>query len=326
MDLSIVIVCYKGWDRLSRCLKSLDSFSGNRFSNEVIIVDNNSGDDGFIKLAERFKKFRFIRNTINGGFANGSNLGASFASGDYLLFLNPDTVVTENEVAKLISGTGSDASFYIVSCRQVTEDGKDSKSTGSFPGLFRVRKNPVSATGKQEAVEKVLFPDWVSGSVMMMRKDIFRDLLGFDEDFWMYSEDVDICRRACDSGGKVAFFSDIVLEHNHGGSSRINLRTTSITKCEVQISKHIYISKHKTGTEKILMHSLLIADNLFTGLLTAAAGLILFFVPKLFVRLPLFFNLAGYYCRVAFRRSWISARSVNFGKSVKRISNDARKI
>ncbi len=318
MDLSVIIVCYKGWNRLSRCLESLDSFSGNRFSNEVIIVDNNSGDDGLAEFEERFKRFRFIRNNINGGFAYGCNLGASIASGNCLFFLNPDTVVTENEIAKLITGVKSDSSFYIVSCRQVKEDGNDSKSTGSFPGLFRLRENPVATTGKQGAFDKVLFPDWVSGSAMMMRKDVFRNLHGYDEDFWMYSEDVDICRRAGNSGGRVAFFSDIIIEHNHGGSSRINLRTASVTKCEVQISRHVYIYKHKAGIEKILMHTLLIANNLFTGLLAAIAGLILFFIPKLFVWVPVFFNLAGYYCGVAFRRSWISPRSVNFRKSEKR--------
>lgn len=318
MDLSVVIVCYKGWDRLTRCLGSLDSFSGNRFSKEVIIVDNNSGDDGLARLEESFKKFRFVRNTINGGFANGCNLGASFASGDYLLFLNPDTVVTEDEIAKLIIGAKSDNSFYITSCRHVDEDGNDSKSTGSFPGLFRVRKNPVVTMSKQKEDEKILFPDWVSGSAMMIRKEIFRALHGFDQDFWMYSEDVDICRRAANSGGKVVFFSDIIIEHNHGGSSRINLRTTSVTKCEVQISRHVYIYKHKTGVEKILMHTFLIADNLFTGFIAAIAGLILFFVPKLFVRIPVFLNVACYYCGAAYRRSWISPRSVNSGKSGKR--------
>jgi hypothetical protein len=169
----------------------------------------------------------------------------------------------------------------------------------------------------QEEVGKVLFPDWVSGSAMIIRKDIFKNLHGFDEDFWMYSEDVDICKRATDSGGKVVFFSDIIIEHNHGGSSRIDLRTTAVTKCEVQISRHVYICKHKTGIEKILMHSFLIADNLFTGLIAAIAGLI-FFIPKLFVRIPVFLNLTSYYCRVAYRESWISPRSVNSGKTVKR--------
>jgi GT2 family glycosyltransferase len=318
MDLSVIIVCYKGWDRLAKCLDSLNPISGSGFSMETIIVDNNSGDDGFSKLEERFINFRFIRNKINGGFANGCNLGASYASGEYLLFLNPDTVVTEPEIEKLLTGARSDPSFYIVSCRQVREDGSNSKSTGSFPGLFRIRNKPVASADKKNEIVSVNFPDWVSGSVMMIHKDIFLSLHGFDEDFWMYSEDVDICRRARNSGGEVAYFSDVIIEHNHGGSSRINLRTTSVTKCEVQISRHVYIYKHKSGTEKILMHSLIIADNVLTGLLTAIAGLILFFIPKLFVRIPVFLRMAGYYCGVAARRSWISPRSLNFGQTKKR--------
>jgi GT2 family glycosyltransferase len=314
MDLSVVIVCYRGWDRLSKCLDSINSFTGGRFSMEVIIVDNKSDDDGFNRIEGRFNNFRFIRNSINGGFANGCNLGASFASGEYILFLNPDTIVTEHEIEELITGAKSDRSFYIVSCRQIRENGKDTKSTGTFPGLFRNRDMRDASGDRRNENEKILFPDWVSGSVMIMKKDIFISLRGFDEDFWMYSEDVDICKRARISGGEVAFFSKIIAEHNHGGSSRIDLRTTSVTKSEVQISRHVYIHKHKTGIERMLMHSLIIADNIFFGFLAAFAGIIFFYIPKLYVRVPVFFRMAGYYSGVLSRRTWISPRSVNYGK------------
>ena len=101
IDLSIIIVCYKGWNRLTKCLEALNSFQSKGFNAEVIVVDNRSDDDSIFKIEEKFPKFRFIHNEINGGFANGCNLGSRYAEGDFFLFLNPDTVATESEIEKL---------------------------------------------------------------------------------------------------------------------------------------------------------------------------------------------------------------------------------
>lgn len=306
MDLSVIIVCYKGWEKLLKCLESLGSFTCDRFTMEVLVVDNNSGDGKLDAIEAKFNKFHFIRSGINGGYAYGCNLGAANASGEYLLILNPDTIVKENDVEKLLKNSRSDPGYYIISCRQVRENNKENKTIGSFPG-FPFFKRPE----QQRNSPPVLLPDWVSGSVMMIRKEIFNSLKGFDEDFWMYSEDVDICKRAREAGGDVAFFSDITIEHNHGGSSRINLKTTSITKTEVQISRHVYFQKHKKGLERHLLHSLIIADNIITGIITGILGLALFFIPKLFVRILIFIRLVSYYYGSSKRKSWISPRSVN---------------
>jgi GT2 family glycosyltransferase len=83
IDLSIIIVCYKGWERLTKCLEALSSFTGNGFSSEVIIVDNRSDDGIFAEIEKQFPKFRYIRNEINGGYSNGCNLGAKHAGGDF---------------------------------------------------------------------------------------------------------------------------------------------------------------------------------------------------------------------------------------------------
>jgi hypothetical protein len=109
----------------------------------------------------------------------------------------------------------------------------------------------------------------------------------------------------------VALCRDIVIEHNHGGSSRINLKTTSITKTEVNISRHLYISKHKSGIEKTLIQSFLVINNIISGCVIAIPGMALFFIPKLLVRTLIFLRLISYYIVSLFRSSWISARSVN---------------
>jgi GT2 family glycosyltransferase len=321
MDISVIIVCYKGWERLKRCLEALDTFTGTRFGMEVIVVDNHSMDDTINKLEERFPKFSFLHNTINGGFANGCNLGTVNATGEFLLFLNPDTVAAETEIVKLLNAARSDPGHFILSCRQVSENGKESRAAGSFPELWNLtgflklvsgRRNKNYSTGN-----RILYPDWVSGSVIMIRREIFTKLNGFDEDFWLYSEDVDLCRRVKNMGGGIAYYRDIVVEHNHGGSSRINFKTISVTKCEVLISRHVYIQKHKKRTERAVIQAFMVINNLLTGLISGLAGIILFLIPELLVRTLVFFKLLNYYTGALLRHSWISPRSVNFGKNTR---------
>jgi GT2 family glycosyltransferase len=318
-DLSIIIVCYKGWVRLSQCLDALDSFSGNSFKSEVIVVDNKSDDVTILKIEEKFPKFRFIFNYVNGGFANGCNLGAKNAVGEFVLFLNPDTVAAEAEVEKLLNVARQNPEFGIVSCRQINEKGKESIASGTFPSLFNL-------TGFQRAIfpsrqseirnpkSEISFPDWVSGSVILMRYETFKKESGFDEDFWMYFEDVDLCRRSRNTGCEIAFCRNITIEHNHGGSSRINLNTTSLTKTEVHVSRHLYISKHKKGFEKFLIQTFLVLNNIISGGVMAIIGLLLFFIPKVFSRTLIFYRLTSYYLGSLLRLSWISPRSVNFQK------------
>jgi len=316
IDLSIIIVSYKGWARLTKCLESLDAFSGENFSMEVIVVDNKSDDPTINKLEERFSKFRFIHNSINGGFANGCNLGSKNASGEFLLFLNPDTVARESEIEKLLNVARKNPNYGIVSCRQVNERGKESVASGPFPHLFNLtgfqrsffnRHKPRTASRTPD----ITFPDWISGSVVMIRSDVFKKIGGFDEDFWMYFEDVDLSRRVRNIDLEVAFCNNITIEHNHGGSSRINLKTASLTKTEVHISRHVYISKHKTGFDKFIIQTFLVINNLINGIVTGLLGLLFFFIPKIFLRSVILFRLTRYYFKSLINYSWKSSRSVN---------------
>jgi GT2 family glycosyltransferase len=316
-ELSIIIVCHKGWERLYKCLEALDLFSGENLKMEVIIVDNKSDDPTIFEIEKKFTKFRFIHNKVNGGFANGCNLGAKNASGEFILFLNPDTVARESELEKLISISRRNSDFLILSCTQVNEKGKESIACGPFPSMFNltgfqraVFKPPLSRTSP--LAPDINFPDWISGSVILIRNDTFKKVGGFDEDYWMYYEDVDLCKRIRNIGGEIAFCRNAEIEHNHGGSSRINLKTTSLTKTEVQISRHVYISKNKAGFERIIIQTFLVINNLISGAIVALAGLLLFFLPKVFSRTLIFYRLISYYCGSLLRLSWISERSVNF--------------
>lgn len=316
-DLSIIIVCYRGWNRLLKCLDSLNLFKGDKFSFEVIVVDNNSGDGTISKFEKQFVGFKFIHNKVNGGYANGNNLGSRSALGEYILFLNPDTVISETEIEKLLKLARSNPGYSLISCQHLNENGKETNTTGSFPSIGNltgfqrtVSKLFTRDKGEKLPSEGLSFPDWVSGSLMLIRKSLFQEINGFYEGFWMYYEDVDLCRRIRDNGGKIVFARNITIEHNHGGSSRANLITTSITKTEVMISLHLYISRHFRGAERNMSQIFLVTNNIISGAVMAVIGIPFFFIPGIFVRTIIFIRLVKYYICSGFRRSWISPRSV----------------
>jgi len=320
-DLSIIIVCYKGWGKLLKCLESLSLFKLINFSMEVIIVDNNSPDGEIHEIEKKFPGFRFIINKVNGGFANGNNLGSRIASGEFLLFLNPDTIVLESELLKMVDVARNNPDYHVVSCKQVNNKGKLSRDNNHFPSLRRLTgiQRTFADIGKSEKSETnnngISFPDWVSGAVMILGKEIFQNLDGFDEDYWMYYEDVDLCQRVIKTGGRVALCNGITIEHNHGGSSRVNIKTSSITKSEVLISEHVYVSKNFPSGEKIIAHVLLILINLISGLFLAVAGLILFFIPGIYVKTLVFQRMLKYYLGSLRSLTWISPQSVNYRRS-----------
>jgi GT2 family glycosyltransferase len=319
IDISIIVVCYRGWDRLTRCLDSINRLKSGKFSYEVIVVDNNSCEETIYDLEKKFSAFKFIHNKVNGGYANGNNLGSSHAKGEFILVLNPDTEASETEVEKLLISARSHPEYSIISCRQINENGKETASTGEFPrfgnltGFQRTVSQLFKSGGtksKDIKGESVISPDWISGSVVWMRRDLYQSLNGFFEGFWMYYEDVDICKRVSKAGGKIIHLNNITIEHNHGGSSRINLKTASVTKTEVHISRHLYIARNMKGFERLIIQAFLVVNNLISGAVMASAGILLFFIPKIFLRTMIFFRLLEYYVRAFIRNSWISPRSV----------------
>ena len=316
IDVSVIVVTYKGWVRLDKCLASLVLSSGTRFSKEVIIVDNTPDPEEISLIKSKYNQFTYIHNPVNGGYGYGVNYGAVKASGKYLLVLNPDTVVTEEAIDRMISFEQTGHPGTLISCKQVNEKGRECNVTGEFPrflnltGLLRsIFKPPLPPE-----IDNMIYPEWVSGSVMLFSRETFDRLNGFDEDFWMYFEDMDICSRIRESGGNVALLTNCVIEHNHGGSSRTDARTTSLTKTEVHISRHVFITKHIKGFKGAAIQTFLVINNLLTSLLVAVPGIVFFFIPKMFVRALIFKNLVAYYLNSILKGTWISPRSVNYIK------------
>jgi len=319
IDISIIIVNYKSWKHLSNCLNSLKNLNDFPFVYETIVVDNYSEDGNFEKFTKEFSSVQFVLNSGNNGFANGCNFGASKATGDYFLFLNPDTLVTDKALEEILSFAKLNRNVGITSCLQKKKTGAYEKSNRIFPNLvtlFGITRAIYKLFSKisPESINQVLYTDWVSGSLVFISKEWFAQINGWNEDYWMYYEDMDLSKKVQKSNGKVAVLKSVEIIHNHGGASRLNIKTSTITKTEVQISKHIYIQNHFKGVERILSHFILFKVNVFFKLLLAILGVLLFFIPKMQLNVYLFTRIISYYSHCLKNRTWLSKNSMNFNK------------
>lgn len=325
MKLSVIIVNHRGWKRLRLCLESLRSLQDAPFSWEVIVVDNCSGGDQLRAFADDFPEFYFVENTGNNGFSNGCNFGAKRSSGDYLLFLNPDTYVKPGSIQRMMDVAEVHPELAILSCDQVTDSGKDDRPYGLFlrpstltsflRSIYKLTHRPLAVTTLGSGTS-VIFPDWVSGSVMLMHRNWYNSL-GWNEDFWMYYEDMDICKRAREQGASIALVRNIQIIHNHGGASRINSQVKALTKSEVIISRHVYIHKHFRGLQRLFMQSYLVINNLLFGqMIFAIFGLLFFFRPSMAIYPRLYVKIVRYYASALVNKTWMSQRSVNYKKEV----------
>lgn len=320
-DLSVIIVNYRSWDKLTRCLDALAAIRANYFSFEVIVVDNSLQVGKLNELRGIFPQYTFLLNSGNYGFASGNNLGAANSNGKYLLFLNPDTLISERALLAMLDQVKVSRANSIISCRLLMANGTENKSYGVFP-------SPLSLTRWTRAVAKVfnlipeprqndrfIFPDWVSGSVMMMSKTSFNTVGKWNERFWMYYEDVDLCRRSADLGGAVILLKNIALVHDHNASSGSDAEITSLTKTEALISEHEYISLHEDGLKEVLMHTFIILNNLVSRLVSAIPGLILFSNRRCVIANKVFVRLLIYYFNAFIHDTWISPRSLKHPES-----------
>jgi GT2 family glycosyltransferase len=324
LDISIIIVNYRGWKALDECLESIDSISTTTFTFEVIIVDNFSNDGQFPDFKQKYSKFTFIENTGNNGFSNGCNFGAAIATGNHFLFLNPDTKLTLEALETLLQTAVSHPEIGILSCLQINENNVFYKQNNLFPALGRFfgisraifrKLNKAKLEKRFNTTTDLFYPDWVTGAVIFISRNWFDKIKGWNEDYWLYFEDVDICKKVSDLGGKIAVTRKATIFHQHGGASRLNVKTKALTKTEVIISKHVYISNQFPTGIQIYLQSLLIFGVLLEKTLLSIVSLFLFFIPKLMVNRLMLKNVSVYYFNALQKQTWISPRAMNYLKT-----------
>ena len=317
MQLSIITVNYKSWGHLEAALGGLaDEFPQDW---EVIVVDNESTPTDFDAFAARFPWVTFIANPGNSGFGFGCNLGVAKASGEQLLFMNPDVIATVTDIRHLMQ-IKAQHGIGIVAPRQVSASGKAQKVFDDFPSLLNQSKTlkallrvlrPSRFRDPRAEHTELTYCDWVTGSVLLIDHEDFDAVGRWSEDYWMYVEDADLCRKATDCGLSVAYAPEVEVIHAHGGSSRLNVAVKSMTKLEVIISKHVYTRNHTRGLSRWLTHTLIVLLRMPMLIIAGLLDLITFRqVPTLRVRSRMLGGLLGYYLGVIESGSWLSPRAI----------------
>lgn len=323
MDLSVIIVNYRGWKHLELCLNSLANINAASFQTEVMVVDNASYDGRLEEFTGKFQWVDFISNSGNNGFSSACNLGAKRAKGKYLLFLNPDIIANNQAIFGMIETLQDHPFIMLLTCRQQNNSGKEENPYNLFPDLFTTNgplRSIYKAIHKRSLTEQyspekeLIYPDWVSGSVMMISAANFAKTGGWNEDFWLYYEDVELCWQVHEAGGKVALSNRYSMIHNHGGATRINPKTAAITKTEVRISKHVYISHRFKGAKAFIIHLFIILGSVVGKLIPALLGIPFFFNRKLRSYGRIYIRLLGYYLLALRKGTWVSPRAPNYHK------------
>ena len=216
-ELSIIIVNYKSWSVLEKCIESISS--QNISNNEIIIVDNNSDDSLVKEYKIKYNKLKWIINDKNLGFSKACNIGAKAAKYEHFVFLNPDTELGTNCLIQLKSHIINHPNS-IISISQLDSYGNKTFPYGkflsikTFNGIIRFLFRFLKFESRLRNHKKPLLkPDWVSGSFLSINKKNFNKLGGWDEDYWMYYEDMDLCKRAKNIGMEIVLINSISCTH-----------------------------------------------------------------------------------------------------------------
>ena len=247
MRLSILLVNYNGMRYLATCLDSLKQFAPPE--TEVIMADNASTDGSVEFVVRDYPWVRVVRSPVNRGFAAGNNLAAREAVGRFLLLLNTDTVLLE-PITPVLDWLENHAQYAAPTINMIDGELVSQACTGRFPSplrliLLRTMLMRPEHFGKENAHDV----DWVQGSFLLMRAEQWRVLGGLDESYFMYAEDIDLCRRVHDAGGKCAYLPHVRYKHWGGYNPR--------RFPEQAISLDIYIRHHMKGLRKMASRGIL---------------------------------------------------------------------
>ncbi len=226
MDLSIIIVNYKSRLKLEACLRSLAAADFGGLEYEIILVENASGDK-LADLAAADKHISLIESERNLGMGGGNNLGIAASSGKMILITNPDLVFSREAVKHLVSYLTNNREAAIVGPKLLNPDGSLQYSCARFPSIFLpvLRRTAVGRylpgltdryLMKGENHRETKSVDWLLGACLLVRRgELLTDGKLFDERFFMYFEDVDLCRRAHRQGKKVVYCPEAEVTHDH---------------------------------------------------------------------------------------------------------------
>jgi GT2 family glycosyltransferase len=221
LDLSIVIVSFNTRDVLLDCLTTVYAQTEG-ISYEVIVVDNASKDDTPDSVAEKFPDVRLIPNDVNNGFSSANNQGICESTGKWIALLNPDTRLIENSFQKICRYLQEHPEFSILGPGIIDESSQQSPTrlwedtphdaAWKILGLY----NPNDELQRMANTEEALV---ISGCCFVVNRELFEEVGLLDENYFLYNEEDDFCRRARERGKRICFFPETSIQHLHGKST-----------------------------------------------------------------------------------------------------------
>ena len=279
MDISVIIINWNTKDLLRNCLASLSHFE-NDLKAEIIVTDNASEDGSREMVSSDFPGVTLHVNSSNLGFGAGNNRALPLATGRYILFLNSDTIVNPLALEKMVRYADKNPDIGILGPKLLNEDGSLQYSCRRYPQIAMAffRNTPLGRLfPNNKYTNNYLMQDWdhseprdvdwVSGAALMIRRDLLNQIGSFDEEYYMYCEDVDLCWRANNatsgelftkkgvpSNWRVIYFPDAVIQHLIGKSS--DQAPTRMTY-EFHRSQYLFYKKHYSAATPLLIRPLI---------------------------------------------------------------------
>lgn len=253
MNVSVIIINYNTSEYLKACLDSIIQYTQS-LNFEIIVIDNNSTDRRIENLAYEYKSVKFILRDINDGFGAGCNYGAAQATGKYLLFLNPDILLTDNALYNFFIFMEKNSHIGLCSGLLTDSNGNAQYTYNYFPSISWEFKEAISRKTDErikELLDRILLDhkqesfevDWVMGACMFIRSELFHTLKGFDESLFLYYEDVDLEYRLSILKFKIVVLPGIYLIH-HERSSVSSENGKNVYFYNMHKSKIRYMQKH----------------------------------------------------------------------------------
>ncbi|MCF6296915.1 MAG: glycosyltransferase family 2 protein [Flavobacteriaceae bacterium] len=226
MKLSVIIVNYNVQYFLEQCILSLQNASKN-ITVEIIVVDNNSTDGSCAMLRQKFPKVQLISNVKNVGFSKANNQGVDQAVGAYILILNPDTVIAEDTLEKTLNFVEKQNNLGALGVKFIDGTGNFLPETKRNIPTVRVASRKILGNSKRYyanhiSENEIASVEILTGAFMLMKRHVYIKIGGFDEDYFMYGEDIDLCYKLLNKGYQNYYYGETTIIHYKGESTTKN--------------------------------------------------------------------------------------------------------
>jgi len=272
-DISVLIISYNTRDLLRKCLQSIIQESKD-LSHEIIVIDNASKDGSAEMVANEFQDVILIPSEINLGFGQANNLAFKASKGKYIVLLNSDAFLHPGSLQRALDKIKYDPKIGMGGARLVGQDGSWQPSARMFPSLLNEFLQLSGLAGKYPrskffgrfnrtwaSPDEACETDWIPGAFAIIPRQVLEKLGFFDERFFLYYEEVDLCRRIKQSGYSIWYWPDVIVTHLGGESSKtVNNYVFSPKSAQLELwrmrSELLYFRKYHGWLCAYCMHSM----------------------------------------------------------------------